>query len=87
MPPFILVIRLVSASSRSGGSPSMAMVNQLASVNVEGRAPGEKGTSRKLPQGSGEVWKSCCPTRNPQVDTDTDTDTGHPPTHSPTHPG
>ncbi|TLD10894.1 hypothetical protein PgNI_05950 [Pyricularia grisea] len=44
----------------------MAMVNQLASVNVEGRAPGEKGTSRKLPQGSGEVWKSCCPTRNPQ---------------------
>ncbi|KAI7931045.1 hypothetical protein M0657_001407 [Pyricularia oryzae] len=30
------------------------MVNQLASVHVEGRAPGEKGTSRKLPQGSGE---------------------------------
>ncbi|KAI7929734.1 hypothetical protein M9X92_001192 [Pyricularia oryzae] len=58
------------------------MVNQLASVHVEGRAPGEKGTSRKLPQGSGEVWKSRNPTRNPQVDTDT----RHPPTRSPTHP-
>ncbi|TLD25281.1 hypothetical protein PspLS_05832, partial [Pyricularia sp. CBS 133598] len=32
----------------------MAMANQLALIHVEGRAPGEKGTSRKLPQGSGE---------------------------------